>query len=135
LKIRRLLALLLAALALFQIISAFQVLQRSTMITAQVAVPPALDLVAGLLWGGVFALMSAQLWRDKWPRYAGVLACAGFAAYSVLRLALFARADYDLGRLPFLSLLVGTFMIVTLVYALRSRSGNGEENNDGQSEN
>lgn len=120
-----------AVLALFQIISAYQVLQRSTMLSAQVAVPPALDFVAGLLWGGAFGLASMQLWRGRWRTYAGLLLCAGFAVYSVLRLALFARADYDLGRLPFLSLLVGTFMIVTLVYALRSRSGNGEENDDG----
>lgn len=123
---RRFLAVLTAALALFQIISALLVLQRSESLAAQIAVPPALDIVGGLLWGGAFAL---QLWRGSW----GLTLYAGFALYSVLRLALFARADYDLGRLPFLWLLVGTFMIV--VYALRSRSGNGEEDNDGQSEN
>lgn len=126
---------ILLAFALLQIVSALQVLQRSENLKPQIAVPPALDIAGGVLWAGAFALAAAQLWRGRWRASAGLLVCAGFAAYSALRLALFVRADYDLGRLPFLWLLVGTFMIVTLIYALRGRSGNGEQTDDGQSEN
>jgi 4-amino-4-deoxy-L-arabinose transferase-like glycosyltransferase len=129
-RLRRL-AFLCLILALFQIISAIQVFLRAEAFAPLVALPPALDFVAGLLWGGAFALVAFQLWRGVWHARAGWLLGAGFAIYSILRLALFARADYDRGRLPFLSLLAGTFMIVTLVYALRSRSGNGDEKNDG----
>jgi hypothetical protein len=112
---RWMLVFLMAALALFQIVSALRVLQLPE------ARPP-LDVAAGILWGGVFALAALRLVQKR--QGAGRFALwtmALFAAYSTLRVSIFARADYDRGRLPFLITMVGLWIAFLVLYEVRSR--------------
>ncbi|PJF26444.1 MAG: hypothetical protein CUN53_07810 [Phototrophicales bacterium] len=78
-----------------------------------------LEFVASLLWAGGFALLALQ--RRARPIW---LALIGFAAYSAARIVIFARADYDRGRVPLLLIIIGLIMIVLTLFAARSQSQN-----------
>jgi hypothetical protein len=76
-----------------------------------------LEFVASLLWAGGFALLTAR--RRARPIW---LALIGFTAYSTARIVIFARADYDRGRVPLLLIVIGLIMIVLTLFAARSQS-------------
>lgn len=78
-----------------------------------------LEFVVSLLWAGVFALLGWQ--RRARPIW---LAMIGFAAYSAARIVIFARADYDRGRVSLLLIVVGLIMIVLTLFAVRSKAQN-----------
>lgn len=115
------LAALAALLALFQ----FGAALRGT--AADPAVPtsllPGLELAAGIIWGTLFGLASLGLARR---RRRGALIFAwlmiGFSLYSLGRLAVFAQADYDRQRLPFLAAITAVFIILLAVTIVRSSS-------------
>lgn len=99
---------LMGLLALFQGGAALRVLHIAPDLTAQIALSLPLEFVVSLLWTGTAALTARALWlrRPAAERQARAL-LAGFVGYSLLRLILFAQADYDRGRLPFLLVISG----------------------------
>lgn len=122
----RRLIILCGALALFQAGAAAQALTLPPAAAELVSLPLALQFVAGGVWALIFGcivvtLIQTQPHSRRWAWWA----VAGFATYSVLRLLLFAQADYDRERLPFLLLLMFSFLAITAAYTLR-RSSNGE---------
>jgi hypothetical protein len=86
----------------------------------QVSLMPELEFVAALVWG---VLLSAATWRVAWykPRNlrTGVYVLVAFAVYSVARLLVFTRADYDHNRLRFLTVLTILALIAAVVYLMR----------------
>jgi hypothetical protein len=107
-----LLTLLTALLAVVAAGTAVQALTLPAELAAQVSVVLPVEVIAGGLWAGLFTLITWRLLRNT--RRAARLAAwtfLGFAAYSVIRLLLFARADYDAGRLPFLLVTLGIILV------------------------
>jgi hypothetical protein len=96
------LILLTALLAVFQFGAALRALNVPPELRAQVSLPTALEFVVGGLWALLFAAITVNLIRGRALRPA-VLIVSGFVIYSLARLIVFARADYDLNRLPFLA--------------------------------
>jgi hypothetical protein len=104
-------------LALFQAGAALRALQTPLEIAAQVSLPLALEAVLSALWAAAFGVMTVRLWKHKpGTNERAVWLIGGFIGYSVLRLALFARADYDRQRLPFL-LMATFFGLIGMVLA------------------
>jgi hypothetical protein len=87
-------------LALFQLGAALRALAVPPELRAQISLPAALEFVAGGLWALLFAAITVNLIQRRALRSA-VLTFSGFVIYSLVRLIVFARADYDLHRLPF----------------------------------
>jgi hypothetical protein len=107
-----LLTLLTILLALMGAGTAIQALRLPPELAAQVSVVLPVEVIAGMLWAGLFSLITWRLLRNK--RSAVRLtawALLAFAGYSVVRLLLFARADYDAGRLPFLWVTLGIILV------------------------
>lgn len=92
------LILLTVLLALFQLGAALRALAAPPVPTSLSA---ALDFIAGGLWALLFAAITVNLLRG-WALRPAILSICGFVIYSLVRLLVFARADYDLNRLPFL---------------------------------
>lgn len=111
---------LLIALGLYQAGVALQALRVPPELAAQVHLPLALDFVAGVLWALLFSLGAVNLIQKR-PAYT-VRVVSGFIVYSVVRLALFAQADYDRQRLPFLLVV----FILAITAALLCRPVNGD---------
>lgn len=101
-------------LTLMQAGAALRALSIPPELVVQVSVLPPLEFVAGGLWALLFALITVNLLRKRAARTA-LVALSVFLVYSVLRLLLFTRADYDQNRLPFLVLLT----VCLLVFLLR----------------
>lgn len=101
------LLLIFVILALFQIISAVNVLQLPAGLAADVAFPPILQAIFAMIWALLFTLTIVRVVRGKRYRlgYSGLL-LLGFIAYSAGRLLIFAQADYDRGRWPVLLVIV-----------------------------
>lgn len=95
------LILLTALLAVFQFGVALRALNVPPELRAQVSLPTALEFVGAGLWALLFAAITVNLIRGRALQPA-VLIVSGFVIYSLARLIVFARADYDLNRLPFL---------------------------------
>jgi Na+-driven multidrug efflux pump len=76
----------------------------------------ALEFVAAGLWAFGFTVAVVSVWRRS-PRARRLMLgmALGFAAYSVARLAIFARADYDRGRLPFLAIALAIMVAAVLI--------------------
>lgn len=89
----------------------------------KVSIPRPLDAAAGAGWAVIFVLAAWTLLR-RHPRGAVFLAWAiiGFLIYSLGRLAVFARADYDRQRLPFLVLATIIVMMAPVAYLIRFHS-------------
>ena len=113
------LILLSLTLALVGVGTAITALRLSSDIAEQVSLLPPLEVAAGIFWVVVFAAIAWRLWLRK-PGAARALGWALMAwiGYSVLRLSVFARADYDRQRLPFLwvagligCVLIGIFLL------------------------
>jgi hypothetical protein len=107
-------------LSIFQIGSATRVLQIPADVAAQIHLILPLEFIASAVWAILAALVMVGLFQ-RWQRaqlYATILLVA-FTLYSLVRLALFAQADYDRERLPFLFAVGSVFIIITLVYIVR----------------
>ena len=115
-----------ALLALLMLLVQFGALYNLTAIppeiAAQLSLILPLELALTLAWALIFAWLAVTLWRGAQTRRLWQ-ALALYAVVSVMRLLLFARADYDRGRLPFLllTLLLAAFLL------LRRRTRNRRE--------
>jgi hypothetical protein len=85
-------------LAFFQLGAALRALNG---LPVQTSLPAALEFTAGGLWALLFAAITVNLIRGGALRPA-VFSISGFVIYTLARLIVFARAEYDLNRLPFL---------------------------------
>ncbi len=113
-------------LALFMLLVQFGALHNLTTIPPEIAAQLSLILplerALTLAWALIFAWLAVTLWRGAQTRRQWQT-LALYAVVSVMRLLLFARADYDRGRLPFLllTLLPAAFLL------LRRRTRNRRE--------
>lgn len=112
------LALLTAFIALHQIITAIRGLQ----VPPELTLPPLFDPIGGSAWAILFAWITIDLLRLRARRRAGWM-LLGFVTYSLLRLFLFARADYDQQRFPFLLVLTA---LILLGWVILRRIMNGD---------
>lgn len=107
-----------AALALMQAGAVVRTLQRLPELAALVSLNPPLELIAGGGWALLFGGITVNLLRSRAAQPA-ILALCGFFIYSVVRLMLFAQADYDQNRLPFLILLSLCLLVFPVAFLLR----------------
>ncbi len=110
-----------ALLAIFQASAAWRALSVTDEMRALVSLPVALEFAAGAAWALLWTLAALGLWQGRararfYAAYAGV----GFAFYSLGRLAIFAQADYDRQRLPFLAIIIFALSIILMIYINRS---------------
>ena len=89
------------ALALMQTGAIIRLLNTPAALTEQTSLVLPLEIVAAGLWTLIFAILAVNLLRLRATRLAK-WTFIGFATYSTVRLLLFAQADYDHNRLPFL---------------------------------
>jgi hypothetical protein len=109
----RVLLALTAFLTIFQVGAAVHGLQIPAALTAQVSLVLPLEFGAGLVWALVAGICFWRLWtRRRNARLYALWLVGVFSIYSLARLFLFTRADYDRGRLGFLTLAI----IILLVY-------------------
>lgn len=110
-------------LTFYQCNAALAGLRVPQTLAVQVSLLPALEFVAHAFWAVGFGLLSLALVKNR-PhglRYTGWM-LLGFMLFSIIRLLIFARADYDRQRLLFL--LIGFFIVCALYLGigyLRSR--------------
>jgi hypothetical protein len=107
-----LLTLLTGSLAVVTLGMAVRAVTLPPELAAQVSLSLPLEFVGGALWSGAFVWATWGLLRRK--HGAVPLAWAlmlAFATYSAVRLLIFARADYDRGRLPFLWVTLGLILL------------------------
>ena len=73
-----------------------------------------------MMWGVVFAIIVLGLLRRlHWAtRWAGWL-IIGFAIYKAAHIAVFAQADYDQRRVPFLLFMTLLILIIPLVISIK----------------
>jgi hypothetical protein len=86
--------------------------------------PPIFEFVFGVVGAVAMLLLTAVLWRMRRGSAAWALALAGWsglAAAVTVRLALFARADYDRARLPFFSVVTVALLAAAGVTVLWRR--------------
>ncbi|MCL4247115.1 MAG: hypothetical protein KJ065_03065 [Anaerolineae bacterium] len=124
--------------ALLNVGMVFTSLQLPPELAAQTSLLPALEVAVGVFWAAVFAYAALRLWQRR-PNPDRVLAWAltVWIGYSLVRLTVFARADYDRGRLPFLwaAGLVGCVLIgIFLLRPGRTGAAHMETNDDEQRE-
>jgi len=107
-----LLTLLTGLLAVIAVGMAVRVVTLPPELAAQVSLSLPLEFVAGIVWAGAFVWATWRLIRGKRGSVNLALGLAlTFATYSVLRLFIFAQADYDRGRMPFLWVTLGLILL------------------------
>jgi hypothetical protein len=123
----RRLILLTLFLSLFQFGTALQALQIPANLAASLSLPLPLEFVTSGFWTLLFALFTLKLIRlETDAQHHTTLAIIGFIIYSVVRVALFAQADYDRQRLPFL-FTINAFILLIMAACLLRRSTNGDD--------
>ena len=112
----RVLLVLTAGLALFQAGAVIQALQIPADLAAQISLLLPVQLIANLIWTMLAGVVTVIQWqrRPNAKRLAVGLLLA-FSIYSLIRLLLFAQADYDRQRLGFLTLLIGLIAVITVI--------------------
>lgn len=106
-----------ALLALLMLLVQLGALQQLTRIppelVPQLSLILPLELALTLAWALIFAWLAVNLWRGAQSRRLSQ-ALTLYVAISIFRLLLFARSDYDRGRLPFLlfALLLAAFVLL-----------------------
>jgi hypothetical protein len=107
-----------AALAVFQFGAAYRALHLPEDIA--VSLLPPLEFVAAIAWG---LILSAATWRVAWYKVrnlrTGIFVMVAFVVYSVARLFVFTRADYDQNRLRFLLVVTILVLIASVIYLMR----------------
>ena len=128
---KRWLIVLVTLLALFQAGAALRTLQIPGDLAAQISLIPPLEVVASAFWAVAAAWVDWMLWKrrpDAVPKALWLM--IGFSIYSFGRLLLFTRADYDRGRLPFLTLITAIIVLLLAAAALRRQRTKSEFNGD-----
>jgi cytosine/uracil/thiamine/allantoin permease len=109
-----------AALAIVQFGAAYRAMTLPSDLARQVSLMPELEFVAALTWG---MLLSVATWKVAWAKArnlrTGVYVLVAFIVYSVARLLVFTRAEYDHNRLRFLTVLTILVLIAAVVYLMR----------------
>lgn len=107
-----------AALAVFQFGAAYRALHLPEDVSVSLLAP--LEFVAAIAWG---LILSAATWRVAWYKVrnlrTGIFALVAFVVYSVARLFVFTRADYDQNRLRFLLVVTILVLIASVIYLMR----------------
>ena len=120
-----------SAIVLFHILSVWNVLNLADDVSQRLTIPLPIELVMSLIWAGLFAWGIIALIRHKSYaiRYTGWMT-VGWLMYCWLRVAIFARADYDQQRLVLstgLTLLIVLPLVVMLIQRpKRSPQNKGE---------
>jgi hypothetical protein len=123
---RLLLAAALLVLSVYQVAAVVRALQPAPDLSAQVALPLVPAAIGAGLWACLLCAAAIFTFRAPLERAQrwGLTALFGFAAYSSARLAIFAQADYDRGRIPFLlALLLVLALPVLLMWGRAFRRG------------
>jgi hypothetical protein len=107
-----------ALLGLFQVGVARRALNIPPELRAQISQPVAFEFIAGGLWALLFAAITVNLIRGRALRPA-ILSISGFVIYSLARLLVFARADYDVNRLPFLAAITVCLLLLAALILRR----------------
>lgn len=113
---RRWLTIILGLLALMQIGNILYLLQLEPELAQALSLSRPIAIAFGILWAGLFVWGISGLMRSRNHNRAGMIAI-GFIVYSVARLAIFAEADYDRERVPFL--VVGSALIILFLSGVR----------------
>ena len=107
-----------AVLAIIEFGAAYRALNLPADVTNSLSRP--LEAIAALAWA---LLLTAATWSVAWYRERnlriGVFVLVGFIVYSLARLLVFTRADYDHNRLRFLTVLTILVLIAAVVYLMR----------------
>ncbi|MEP7291697.1 MAG: hypothetical protein ABI835_07925 [Chloroflexota bacterium] len=107
-----------AGLAMLQFGAAYRALHLPENVS--VSLLPPLEFIAAVAWGFI---LSAATWRVAWHKErnlrTGVEAMVAFVVYSVARLFVFTRADYDYNRLRFLLVVTILVLIAAVLYLMR----------------
>ena len=125
---RRLLLFVFVLLTLHQLGAVVTVLRLPDDVAASLSLPAWAQVVAGSVWTLVFGWTTVLLFRRMMRPMRALWLLAVFILYSLLRLLLFAWADYDRQRLSFLFVvvMVGMTLIRTIVVAWKRLTKNGE---------
>src|SRR5688572_45317 len=109
---------LMLVLALVQAGNAIRALQ----LPAVTSLIPPLEVLSGVFWAVLLSVMAVVLWRNPDSRAIrrSLVLLLVFSTYFVARLTIFARADYDRQRLPFVWL-VASVVIVIIVWLRRKQ--------------
>ncbi|MFN8373104.1 MAG: hypothetical protein U0694_09545 [Anaerolineae bacterium] len=117
------------ALALFQFGAAYRAATTPPPLAAVVALPLGLELVLSGLWALLFGSATFALLRQKSRAvFRALMLISVFIIYSAVRLLLFAQADYDRQRLPFLFIIVILLLIFPVIYLIRRSYGDSYGN-------
>ncbi|MBI5670065.1 MAG: hypothetical protein HZC41_18880 [Chloroflexi bacterium] len=119
---RRWLIALALLLAVFQAGAAWRALTVPADLATQISLPLSLEVLASATWAVAAALVALGL-LHRHPRAGAYTAwlVIGFTGYSLARLAVFVRADYDRQRLPFLVVATIVVVMVPVAYLIRFR--------------
>lgn len=119
-------ALLALVLLLVQIGALRQLMNIPPELVPQLSLILPLELALTLAWALIFAWLAVNLWRGL-PARRLWQALTVYAAIGVLRLLLFARADYDQGRTPVLLFALLLAALVLVRYRTQSRGNRGHD--------
>jgi peptidoglycan/LPS O-acetylase OafA/YrhL len=120
-RLQRGLLVLTALLLLFQVGAVVNTFRLPPDLAAQVSLNPALQAVAGALWAvAAGVVMVRLLQRVPGAKQSALWLLVAFGVYTVVRLVLFTRADYDLGRLPFLLVVSALLICIPVVSIARA---------------
>jgi FtsH-binding integral membrane protein len=109
-------------MTLFQAWAALNALSLSPILLQNLSLLPALEFVASALWALLFLTLAVQVWNKRHDVVRRMTwALIVWMGYSLIRIIVFARADYDRGRIPFLVLAIVTGSALILTIMLRRR--------------
>jgi FtsH-binding integral membrane protein len=103
---------------LFQAGAALNALSHSPILLQNLSLLPALEFVASALWALLFLTLAVQVWNKRHDVVRRMTwALLVWMGYSLIRIIVFARADYDRGRIPFLvvAVVTGSALILTIM--------------------
>jgi hypothetical protein len=115
-------------LCLHQITSAVTVLQQADIDILRQAMqpPPSIQALLSLVWTIAGGIALLRLWRrSPWASAQAVGILLAFAAYSLLRLLVWARADYDRGRGLLWGILLSVIGVASVMLYRRARNNSG----------
>lgn len=123
-----LITLFLILLCLHQITLALTVLQQADIDILRQAIQPSPSIQAllSLLWTITGAIALLRLWRrSPWARAQAIGILLAFAAYNLIRMLLWARADYDQGRGLLWAVLLGVIGVASVRLFRQARRNSG----------
>ena len=107
-----------AVLAIIEFGAAYRALNLPPDVTISLSRP--FEAIAAITWA---LLLTGATWRVAWFRErnlrTSVFVLVGFIVYSLARLLIFTRADYDHNRLRFLTVATILVLIAAVVYLMR----------------